>query len=90
MALYNALPGFTGESVDNCVGGYSESIAEMCDEHYYYYCYCPGIPLLTHFHTLPGLVSREPVGLGTSDSAEGRIWGSRRAMGRSGPRNKFE
>ena len=23
---------FTGESVDDCGGGYSESIAEMCDE----------------------------------------------------------
>ena len=23
---------FTGESVDDCGGGYSESVAEMCDE----------------------------------------------------------
>ena len=26
------LPSVTGESVDDCGGGYSESIAEMCDE----------------------------------------------------------
>ena len=32
VLLSNIQVKFVGESVDDCGGGYSESIAEMCDE----------------------------------------------------------